>query len=165
MKSITKSSALLTAVLLFAAFSASAVMVTWEGTNGVSATVNWSDPLNWYSINTANQTTPVANAANFTWLTAVQTSNLTTVNVDGAYNTPGTSINLSGGIISALSLDLNGKPSLLNWTAGTRQMSFKGRAYLLHFGLLNFYFHATTAYNILRHRGVELGKRDFLGSF
>src|ERR1700722_3169369 len=90
MKSITKSSALLTAVLLFAAFSASAVMVTWEGTNGVSATVNWSDPLNWYSINTANQTTPVANAANFTWLTAVQTSNLTTVNVDGAYNTPGT---------------------------------------------------------------------------
>ena len=46
-----------------------------------------------------------------------------------------------------------------------RQMSFKGRAYLLHFGLPNFYFHATTAYNILRHRGVELGKRDFLGSF
>jgi hypothetical protein len=44
-------------------------------------------------------------------------------------------------------------------------MSFKGRAYLLHFGLPNFYFHATTAYNILRHRGVELGKRDFLGSF
>ena len=42
-------------------------------------------------------------------------------------------------------------------------MSFKGREYLLNFGLPNFYFHATTAYNILRHRGVELGKRDFLG--
>ena len=53
----------------------------------------------------------------------------------------------------------------ITWTAGQRQMSFKGRAYLLHFGLPNFYFHATTAYNILRHRGVELGKRDFLGSF
>jgi hypothetical protein len=53
----------------------------------------------------------------------------------------------------------------INWTQGQRQMSFKGRAYLLHFGLPNFYFHATTAYNILRHRGVELGKRDFLGSF
>jgi hypothetical protein len=51
------------------------------------------------------------------------------------------------------------------WTQGQRQMSFKGRAYLLHFCLPNFYFHATTAYNILRHRGVELGKRDFLGSF
>jgi uncharacterized protein len=53
----------------------------------------------------------------------------------------------------------------INWTQGQRQMSFKGRAYLLHFCLPNFYFHATTAYNILRHRGVELGKRDFLGSF
>ena len=53
----------------------------------------------------------------------------------------------------------------ITWTAGQRQMSFKGRAYLLHFGLPNFFFHVTTAYNILRHRGVELGKRDFLGSF
>jgi uncharacterized protein len=53
----------------------------------------------------------------------------------------------------------------ITWTAGQRQMSFKGRAYLLHFGFPNFYFHATTAYNILRNRGVELGKRDFLGSF
>ena len=53
----------------------------------------------------------------------------------------------------------------INWTQGQRQMLFKGRAYLLYFGLPNFYFHATTAYNILRHRGVELGKRDFLGSF
>ncbi len=53
----------------------------------------------------------------------------------------------------------------ITWTQGQRQMSFKGRVYLLHFGFPNFYFHATTAYNILRHRGVELGKRDFLGSF
>jgi hypothetical protein len=53
----------------------------------------------------------------------------------------------------------------ITWTQGQRQMSFKGRVYLLHFGLPNFFFHATTAYNILRHRGVELGKRDFLGSF
>ena len=53
----------------------------------------------------------------------------------------------------------------INWTAGQRQMSMKGRSYLMHFGLPNFLFHATTAYNILRHRGVELGKRDFLGSF
>ncbi|HEY8290309.1 MAG TPA: DUF1993 domain-containing protein [Acetobacteraceae bacterium] len=53
----------------------------------------------------------------------------------------------------------------ITWMAGQRQMSFKGQAYLLHFGLPNFFFHLTTAYNILRHRGVELGKRDFLGSF
>jgi hypothetical protein len=49
------------------------------------------------------------------------------------------------------------------WLAGTRQMSFKGQAYLQWFALPNFYFFVTTAYNILRHRGVEIGKRDFLG--
>jgi hypothetical protein len=39
---------------------------------------------------------------------------------------------------------------------------FKGRAYLFHFALPNFYFHATTAYDILRHMGVEIGKSDFI---
>jgi hypothetical protein len=42
-------------------------------------------------------------------------------------------------------------------------MSFKGLAYLQGFVLPNVYFHATTAYNILRHNGVELGKMDFIG--
>jgi hypothetical protein len=39
----------------------------------------------------------------------------------------------------------------------------KGADYLNHFALPNFYFHLTTAYDILRHCGVEIGKRDFLG--
>jgi uncharacterized protein len=52
----------------------------------------------------------------------------------------------------------------ISWAAGQRTMSFKGQTYLFYFGLPNFFFHMTTAYNILRHRGVELGKRDFLGS-
>ena len=39
----------------------------------------------------------------------------------------------------------------------------KGRDYLLFFILPNFYFHSTTAYDLLRHNGVEVGKRDFLG--
>ncbi len=39
-----------------------------------------------------------------------------------------------------------------------------GLAYLVHFALPNFYFHATTAYDILRHCGLEVGKRDFIGS-
>ena len=38
-----------------------------------------------------------------------------------------------------------------------------GAPYLLQFGYPNFYFHITTAYAILRHNGVEIGKRDFLG--
>ena len=42
-------------------------------------------------------------------------------------------------------------------------MTFKGHAYLIGFGLPNFYFHLATAYNILRHNGVEIGKRDFIG--
>ena len=46
---------------------------------------------------------------------------------------------------------------------GGKPQSFKGQAYLLHFALPNFFFHATTAYDILRHCGVEVGKRDFLG--
>ena len=47
---------------------------------------------------------------------------------------------------------------------GGSEMNFKGQQYLLHFVFPNFYFHAATAYNILRHNGVELGKRDFLGN-
>lgn len=46
---------------------------------------------------------------------------------------------------------------------GGQPMTFKGEAYLVHVALPNFYFHAATAYDILRHNGVELGKRDFLG--
>jgi len=42
-------------------------------------------------------------------------------------------------------------------------MTLKGAPYLIGFALPNFYFHATTAYDILRHAGVEIGKRDFLG--
>jgi hypothetical protein len=47
---------------------------------------------------------------------------------------------------------------------GTREVSWKGMQYLLGFALPNFYFHATTAYDILRHCGVELGKRDYIGT-
>ena len=47
--------------------------------------------------------------------------------------------------------------------AGTRTLNFKGQGYLTGFVLPNFYFHATTAYAILRHSGVEIGKGDFLG--
>ncbi len=46
---------------------------------------------------------------------------------------------------------------------GGRERSFKGLPYLLDFVLPNVYFHTTTAYAILRHGGVELGKADFLG--
>jgi hypothetical protein len=47
---------------------------------------------------------------------------------------------------------------------GTREVDWKGMQYLLGFALPNFYFHVVTAYDILRHNGVEIGKRDFIGT-
>lgn len=47
---------------------------------------------------------------------------------------------------------------------GPNEVRFTGMQYLLGFVLPNFYFHVATAYGILRHNGVELGKRDFIGT-
>jgi len=43
------------------------------------------------------------------------------------------------------------------------ETTFTGQAYLLTFALPNFLFHVTTAYDILRHKGVKIGKMDYLG--
>lgn len=45
-----------------------------------------------------------------------------------------------------------------------QEVNFSGQAYLLSFALPNFFFHVVTAYDILRHNGVEIGKIDYLGS-
>jgi hypothetical protein len=44
-----------------------------------------------------------------------------------------------------------------------RNFEFVGEKYVLTWIIPNFYFHSTTTYNILRHNGVEIGKRDYLG--
>lgn len=46
---------------------------------------------------------------------------------------------------------------------GSHTVNFTGKSYLLGFVLPNFYFHMATAYNLLRHNGLDIGKRDFLG--
>jgi len=43
-------------------------------------------------------------------------------------------------------------------------MKFTGQAYLLSFIIPNLYFHITTTYAILRHNGLDIGKKDFLGT-
>src|SRR3954453_1507797 len=53
------------------------------------------------------------------------------------------------------------KEVVLQMRSGERR--FKGMQYLLGHAYPNFYFHVTTAYNILRHNGVEIGKADFIG--
>ncbi len=47
---------------------------------------------------------------------------------------------------------------------GNNERKFTGQTLLLNFILPNFYFHCTTAYDILRHRGIEIGKRDFMST-
>ena len=44
-----------------------------------------------------------------------------------------------------------------------KEMRFTGQGYLLNFMLPNLHFHATTAYAVMRHNGVDLGKRDYMG--
>jgi hypothetical protein len=53
------------------------------------------------------------------------------------------------------------KPILIK--AGPMELNFTGQQYLLNYALQNFYFHVVTAYGILRHKGVPLGKGDFFG--
>jgi len=54
------------------------------------------------------------------------------------------------------------RPVVLKFRTG--DVTFDGQGYLMGFAIPNFLFHCTTAYGILRHNGVELGKRDYLGA-
>lgn len=59
---------------------------------------------------------------------------------------------------------LNGSDSReVTLTIGGNPMKLTGEQYLLHFAMVNFYFHCTTTHAILREAGVEIGKRDFIG--
>jgi hypothetical protein len=51
----------------------------------------------------------------------------------------------------------------VTWKTRTSEKSMQGQPYLFNHVLPNVFFHVTTAYNILRHNGVEIGKQDFLG--
>lgn len=50
--------------------------------------------------------------------------------------------------------------------AGTpKEKIFTGESYLLNYGLPHFFFHTSTAYAVLRHNGVEVGKKDYIGTY
>jgi hypothetical protein len=59
-------------------------------------------------------------------------------------------------------IDASGERTITLPLGPERKGEMKGADYFNHFVLPNFYFHAATAYNILRHNGVEIGKQDFL---
>lgn len=52
----------------------------------------------------------------------------------------------------------------LIFTLGSMELPFQGKDFILSFSLPNFYFHATTTYDMLRIKGTPLGKMDFLGA-
>ena len=47
----------------------------------------------------------------------------------------------------------------------TKEKRFTGQSYLFNYGLPHFFFHTTTAYAILRHNGVEVSKKDYIGTY
>jgi hypothetical protein len=64
---------------------------------------------------------------------------------------------------SAADIDATAEKDVTFPIGPQQTLTLKGWQYVVGFALPNFYFHATTAYDILRHLGVEIGKRDFLG--
>ena len=65
--------------------------------------------------------------------------------------------------VKAADIDASAEKDVTFPIGPQQTLTLKGEQFLVHFVLPNFYFHATTAYDILRHSGVEIGKRDFLG--
>lgn len=65
--------------------------------------------------------------------------------------------------LDAKAVDAGGEREIV-FPLGPNKAKMLGANYLTHFALPNFYFHLTTAYDILRYAGVPLGKRDFLGA-
>jgi len=60
---------------------------------------------------------------------------------------------------------IDGKEELkISYVSRGKENNFIGQPYLLNWVLPNLFFHITTAYNILRHNGVEVGKKDYLGN-
>jgi hypothetical protein len=64
--------------------------------------------------------------------------------------------------VSAAQID-GSEERTITLKVGGNEMNFKGLPYLFSFVIPNFYFHITTAYAILRHNGVDVGKADYLG--
>ena len=65
--------------------------------------------------------------------------------------------------IKAAQID-GGEDNNIHLKLGSREVDWKGMQYLLGYALPNFYFHVVTAYDILRHNGVEVAKRDYIGN-
>ena len=66
--------------------------------------------------------------------------------------------------IPVASIDGSEERVIVTGPGTPREKTFAGQAYLLTYAIPHFFFHTTTAYAILRHNGVEIGKKDFVGA-
>ncbi len=69
------------------------------------------------------------------------------------------------GALTAGQFDGSGAREVVLHPGTPNERRLSGEAYLLHYAMPQFVFHVTTAYALLRHSGLEIGKRDFLGKF
>ena len=69
------------------------------------------------------------------------------------------------GTLDASRFDGSEEREIVTRPGTPRERTFMGQAYLLTYGLPQFFFHVTTAYALLRHNGIEVGKRDYMGVF
>ena len=85
--------------------------------------------------------------------------------IDNSFSEMKSRIDKTVAFLKTLKADqLDGKEdSQVTITQGGQPRNFRAQVYLYHLAMPNFYFHVTTAYNILRSLGVEIGKRDFMG--
>jgi hypothetical protein len=84
---------------------------------------------------------------------------------DTSFAAAKTRVETALGFVKSLTREqVNGaEDKIIAWKGGGNDRKMKGTDYLQQFALPNFFFFVTTAYDILRHRGVPIGKRDFLG--
>ncbi len=67
--------------------------------------------------------------------------------------------------LSAAQIDGSEERRIVTQADTPKEKIFSGQSYLLNYGLPHFFFHTTTAYAILRHSGVEVGKKDYIGTY
>ena len=69
------------------------------------------------------------------------------------------------GGLAAADIDVASDRQIVTQAGTPKEKIFTGQSYLLNYGLPHFFFHTTTAYAILRHNGVEVGKKDYVGTY
>jgi uncharacterized protein len=67
--------------------------------------------------------------------------------------------------ITPAQIDGNESREIITRPGTPKEKKFNGQSYLLSYGLPQFFFHVTTTYAILRHNGIDIGKRDYMGAY